>query len=57
MKVRRVVTGHDSSGKAMVVLDEEVEPITLALSARSRVPSAVGGQRSPALPGRRRSAA
>ena len=31
MKVRRVVTGHDASGKAAIVSDEQVEPITMAL--------------------------
>ena len=31
MGIRRVVTGHDSSGKAVFAGDEEVEPITLAL--------------------------
>ena len=29
--VRRVVTGHDADGKAIVASDEQVEPITLAL--------------------------
>jgi mannose-6-phosphate isomerase-like protein (cupin superfamily) len=31
MAARRVVTGHDSSGKAVFVSDENVEPITLSL--------------------------
>ena len=31
MRVRRVVTGHSSDGKAIVASDEEVEPITLDL--------------------------
>jgi hypothetical protein len=31
MKVRRVVTGHDSQGKARVVDDRDVEPITTDL--------------------------
>jgi len=31
MKVRRVVTGHSQSGKAVFASDEEVEPITLAV--------------------------
>ena len=31
MGIRRVVTGHDSNGKAVFASDEEVEPIALAL--------------------------
>src|SRR4051812_3597511 len=31
MDVRRVVTGHDGDGKAVVVSDEHVAPVTLAL--------------------------
>lgn len=31
MKVRRVVTGHDQDGKARVVDDDQVEPVTLDL--------------------------
>ena len=31
MNVRRVVTGHDAEGKAVVVSDESVPPITAAL--------------------------
>lgn len=31
MKVRRVVTGQDASGKSVFVSDEEVEPVTLEL--------------------------
>jgi mannose-6-phosphate isomerase-like protein (cupin superfamily) len=31
MDARRVVTGHDASGKAVFVSDELVEPVTLAL--------------------------
>ena len=31
MDVRRVVTGHDSAGKAVFVEDELVKPVTLAL--------------------------
>jgi mannose-6-phosphate isomerase-like protein (cupin superfamily) len=32
MDVRRVVTGHDENGKAVIVGDEMVAPVTLALS-------------------------
>jgi len=31
MGIRRVVTGHDSDGKAVFASDEVVEPITLDL--------------------------
>jgi mannose-6-phosphate isomerase-like protein (cupin superfamily) len=31
MDVRRVVTGHDASGKAIFVSDEKIAPVTLAL--------------------------
>ena len=31
MGIRRVVTGHDTNGRAVFASDEEVEPITLAL--------------------------
>ena len=31
MGIRRVVTGHDASGKAVFASDTNVEPITLAL--------------------------
>ncbi len=31
MGVRRVVTGHDSGGRAVFVSDEQVEPITVAM--------------------------
>jgi hypothetical protein len=32
MSIRRVVTGHDSHGKAIVVQDSSVDPTTVALS-------------------------
>jgi quercetin dioxygenase-like cupin family protein len=31
MNVRRVVTGHNAEGKAMVASDEDVEPVTVSL--------------------------
>jgi hypothetical protein len=31
MNVRRVVTGHDTEGRAVFVADEQVAPVTLAL--------------------------
>ena len=35
MNPRRLVTGHDSDGKAIVVSDEVVTPVTLACSYSS----------------------
>lgn len=31
MGIRRVVTGHNSEGKAVFASDEEVEPVTVSL--------------------------
>ena len=44
MEIRRVVTGHDADGKAIVVDDELVEPVVLDALARERVPSTVGSR-------------
>jgi len=35
MRVRRVVTGHDARGKAVVVNDSPVEPVTATLTGES----------------------
>ena len=50
MKVRRVVTGHDSDGKAVVALDEEVEPITLALVPGAEFHRLWGANEAPHFP-------
>jgi mannose-6-phosphate isomerase-like protein (cupin superfamily) len=50
MKVRRVVTGHDRSGKAVFVSDREVEPVTAALLPGSEFHKLWGGERAPSFP-------
>ena len=50
MKVRRVVTGHDSSGKAIFVSDGEVEPVTAELLPGSEFHKLWGGDRAPQFP-------
>ncbi|HTO06822.1 MAG TPA: cupin domain-containing protein [Myxococcota bacterium] len=50
MKVRRVVTGHDRSGKAVFVSDREVEPITAQLLPGSEFHKLWGGDRAPSFP-------
>jgi mannose-6-phosphate isomerase-like protein (cupin superfamily) len=50
MKVRRVVTGHDGSGKAVFVSDLEVEPITVALNPGAEFHRLWGGDEPPSFP-------
>lgn len=50
MDVRRVVTGHDSSGKAVFVSDERVAPIRPALSPGSEFHRLWGGDEPPRFP-------
>jgi mannose-6-phosphate isomerase-like protein (cupin superfamily) len=50
MKIRRVVTGHDRSGKAVFVSDSEVEPLTLELLAGSEFHRLWGADRAPSFP-------
>jgi hypothetical protein len=50
MKVRRVVTGHDSSGKSVFVSDGEVEPVTAELMPGSEFHKLWGGDRTPQFP-------
>src|SRR5215831_6426869 len=50
MKVRRVVTGHDRSGKAVFVSDREVEPVTAELLPGSEFHKLWGGDRTPSFP-------
>ena len=50
MKVRRIVTGHDRSGKAVFVSDAEVEPVTAELMPGSEFHKLWGGERAPAFP-------
>jgi mannose-6-phosphate isomerase-like protein (cupin superfamily) len=46
MKVRRVVTGHDSAGRAVIVADEEVQEIPLGPGASSWAPWSSDGPAS-----------
>lgn len=50
MRVRRVVTGHDSDGKAVFASDEEVEPVTVALSPGSEFHRLWGADEAPRFP-------
>jgi mannose-6-phosphate isomerase-like protein (cupin superfamily) len=50
MKVRRVVTGHDRTGKAVFVSDAEVEPVTAELMPGSEFHKLWGGDRTPSFP-------
>ena len=53
MKVRRVVTGHDSAGKSVFVSDTEVEPVTAALLPGSEFHKLWGGDPRAPVPRRR----
>lgn len=50
MKVRRVVTGHDSNGKAVFASDEEVDPITVTLSPGAEFHRLWGADGPPTFP-------
>ncbi len=50
MKVRRVVTGHDSSGKAVVASDEEVDALTLTLTPGAEFHRLWGANEAPTFP-------
>lgn len=52
MDVRRVVTGHDSEGKAIIVSDERVGPITLAAMPGSEFHRLWGSDGPQTYPGR-----
>ncbi|MFD2472468.1 cupin domain-containing protein [Amycolatopsis silviterrae] len=49
-KIRRVVTGHDSGGKAQVVADEAVEPITSGLMPGCAIYRLWGRDERPVFP-------
>jgi mannose-6-phosphate isomerase-like protein (cupin superfamily) len=51
MHVRRVVTGHDPSGKSVFVSDEEVAPFAPALQPASEFHRLWGGDEPPSFPG------
>jgi quercetin dioxygenase-like cupin family protein len=48
--VRRVVTGHDASGRSVFVLDERVEPLVLDLLPGWEFHALWGGDAVPAVP-------
>ena len=50
MNVRRVVTGHDASGKAVFASDEEVAPVTTALMPGTELHRLWGGDEPPTFP-------
>lgn len=50
MKVRRVVTGHDSGGRSVFVSDEEVEPVTAQLMPGLEFHQLWGGEEPPHFP-------
>ena len=50
MQVRRVVTGHDSDGKAIVASDENVDAITLALVPGAEFHRLWGANAAPSFP-------
>src|SRR6478752_7837508 len=50
MKFRRVVTGHDPSGKSVFVSDEAVEPTTVQLMPQAEFHLLWGGDKTPQFP-------
>ena len=48
--VRRVVTGHDANGKAVVASDEWVDPVTSAVMPGSEFHQLWGGDAAPSFP-------
>ena len=52
MKVRRVVTGHDPSGKAVFVSDGEVDGLRMELMPGAEFHRLWGGDRTPSFPDR-----
>ncbi|MDJ0790864.1 MAG: cupin domain-containing protein [Acidimicrobiia bacterium] len=50
MNVRRVVTGHDDRGKAVVVSDEQIEPITVSVAPGSEFVSLWGSDEPQTYP-------
>jgi hypothetical protein len=50
MDVRRVVTGHDTSNKAVFVSDQQVAPVTVALLPGAEFHRLWGADEAPAFP-------
>lgn len=51
MRVRRVVTGHDGSGKSVFASDEEVDGLTMSVLPGSEFHRLWGGDEAPTYPG------
>ena len=51
MRVRRVVTGHDETGRSVFASDESVEPTTVSLFAGWEFLELWGGDATPSFPG------
>jgi mannose-6-phosphate isomerase-like protein (cupin superfamily) len=51
VRVRRVVTGHDSTGKAVFASDEPVDPVTIALIPGTEFHLLWGADQAPTFPG------
>ena len=52
MMVRRVVTGHDADGKAIIASDEQVDGITVAMAPGAEFHRLWGGDSAPSFPDR-----
>jgi len=50
MKVRRVVTGHDATGRSVFVSDSEVDPLTMAMLPGAEFHRLWGGDEPPNVP-------
>jgi mannose-6-phosphate isomerase-like protein (cupin superfamily) len=50
MNVRRVVTGHDASGKSVFVSDETVEPVETTMMPQFQAHLLWGGDKTPQFP-------
>jgi mannose-6-phosphate isomerase-like protein (cupin superfamily) len=50
MQVRRVVTGHDADGRAIVASDTLVDPVTVALAPGTEFHRLWGGDEAPSFP-------
>ncbi len=50
MKVRRVVTGHDADGKAVIASDSEVDPVVTALTPGAEFHRLWGVDAAPTFP-------
>ena len=51
MTVRRVVTGHNASGKSVFVSDETVEPVEIGMMPQFRASPVVGRRQDSTVSG------